>query len=83
LISTANRTLQFGKLMLQKPAMLLMDDPTAHPSTESIELLNTALEEDPGRLLASHDREFASSLATRIIELTPRGLVNLHANYED
>ncbi len=76
--------LLFGKLMLQKPNILLMDEPTNHLDMESIESLNNALEDYPGTLLfVSHDREFVSSLATRIIELTPRGLVNFRGNYED
>jgi ATPase subunit of ABC transporter with duplicated ATPase domains len=74
----------FGKLMLQKPNILLMDEPTNHLDMESIESLNTALEDYPGTLLfVSHDREFVSSLATRIIELTPRGVVDFRGNYED
>ena len=74
----------FGKLMMQKPNIMLMDEPTNHLDMESIESLNTALENYPGTLLfVSHDREFVSSLATRIIELTPTGVVNFSGNYED
>ncbi|NCC30255.1 MAG: ATP-binding cassette domain-containing protein, partial [Gammaproteobacteria bacterium] len=74
----------FGKLMLQKPNILLMDEPTNHLDMESIESLNTALEDYPGTLIfVSHDRELISSLATRIIELTPRGVVDFRGNYED
>ena len=76
--------LLFGKLMLQKPKCLLLDEPTNHLDMESIESLNTALEDYPGTLIfVSHDREFVSSLATRIIELTPQGIVNFRGNYED
>jgi ATPase subunit of ABC transporter with duplicated ATPase domains len=51
---------------------------------ESIESLNNALEKFPGTLIfVSHDREFVSSLATRIIELTPDGVVNFGGTYED
>jgi ATPase subunit of ABC transporter with duplicated ATPase domains len=51
---------------------------------ESIESLNTALEKYPGTLIfVSHDREFVSSLATRIIEMTPRGVENFGGTYED
>jgi ATPase subunit of ABC transporter with duplicated ATPase domains len=74
----------FGKLMMQKPNIMVMDEPTNHLDMESIESLNTALENYPGTLLfVSHDREFVSSLATRIIELTPAGVVNYNGNYED
>ncbi len=74
----------FGKLMLQQPNILLMDEPTNHLDMESIESLNQALENYPGTLIfVSHDREFVSSLATRIIELTPGGVVDFHGNYEE
>jgi len=74
----------FGKLMLQKDNILLMDEPTNHLDMESIESLNLALENYPGTLIfVSHDREFVSSLATRIIELTPAGIVDFRGTYED
>lgn len=74
----------FGKLILQKNNIMVMDEPTNHLDMESIESLNTALENYPGTLLfVSHDREFVSSLATRIIELTPKGIIDFNGNYED
>ena len=74
----------FGKLMLQRPNILLMDEPTNHLDMESIESLNLALENYPGTIIfVSHDREFVSSVATRIIELTPTGIVDFHGTYED
>ncbi len=74
----------FGKLMLQKPNILLMDEPTNHLDMESIESLNMALEQYPGTLIfISHDREFVSSLATRIIELTPTGIIDHIGGYDE
>jgi ATPase subunit of ABC transporter with duplicated ATPase domains len=74
----------FGKLMLQKDNILLMDEPTNHLDMESIESLNLALENYPGTLIfVSHDREFVSSLATRVIEMTPDGIVDFRGTYED
>ncbi len=74
----------FGKLMLQRPNVLVMDEPTNHLDMESIESLNTALENYPGTLIfVSHDREFVSSLATRIIEMTANGIVNFNGSYDD
>jgi len=74
----------FGKLMLQRSNIMLLDEPTNHLDMESIEALNLALENYPGTLLfVSHDREFVSSLATRIIELSPTGIVDFHGSYED
>jgi len=74
----------FGKLILQKPNVMLMDEPTNHLDMESIESLNLALENYPGTLIfVSHDREFVSSLATRIIELTPEGITDFSGSYDD
>jgi ATPase subunit of ABC transporter with duplicated ATPase domains len=73
----------FGKLMLKKPNVLVLDEPTNHLDMESIESLNLALDNYAGTLLfVSHDREFVSSLATRIIELTPTGVVDFHGTYD-
>ena len=75
----------FGKLMLMKPNVLILDEPTNHLDMESIESLNTALEKFKGTLVfVSHDREFVSSLATRILEIRMDGsLVNYLGNYEE
>lgn len=74
----------FGKLMLQRPNILIMDEPTNHLDMESIESLNMALELFKGTLLfVSHDREFVSSLATRIIEITDRDVRNFVGSYDD
>ena len=74
----------YGKLMLDRTNVLLMDEPTNHMDMESIESLNTALEKYKGTLIfVSHDREFVSSLATRVIDIRPEGVVNWLGNYED
>ena len=75
----------FGRLMLQKPNVLIMDEPTNHLDMESIESLNNALDLYKGTLIfVSHDREFVSSLATRILEIRQDGtLVNYLGTYEE
>jgi len=74
----------FGKLMLKRDNILLMDEPTNHLDMESIESLNLALDDYPGTLIfVSHDREFVSSLATRIFEFTPDGIVDFNGTYEE
>ncbi len=74
----------FGKLSLINPNVMLMDEPTNHLDMESIEALNLALENYPGTLIfVSHDREFVSSLATRIIDMQPSGLVDFSGTYEE
>ncbi|WP_422463258.1 ABC-F family ATPase [Endozoicomonas sp. ALB115] len=74
----------FGKLSQQRPNILLMDEPTNHMDMESIESLNLALENYKGTLIfVSHDRQFVSSLATRIIEIKDTGIVDFHGSYDD
>ena len=64
------RRMLFGKIILQNPNIIIMDEPTNHLDMESIESLNSALSQYEGTLIfSSHDREFISSLATRIFEL--------------
>ena len=74
----------FGKLMMDAPNILLMDEPTNHLDMESIESLNLALENYEGTLLfVSHDREFVSSLATRIIEIKSDRVVDFQGTYSE
>ena len=64
----------YGKLILQRPNVMVMDEPTNHMDMESIESLNMALDKFPGTLIfVSHDRQFVSSLATQILELDGEG----------
>jgi ATPase subunit of ABC transporter with duplicated ATPase domains len=73
-----------GRLVLDMPNVMLLDEPTNHLDMESIESLNTALDKYPGTLVfVSHDREFVSSLATRIIELRPGEVVDFRGSYEE
>ncbi len=74
----------FGKLMMQQPNILLLDEPTNHMDMESIESLNMALEQYEGTLIfVSHDREFVSSIATRIIEITKAGINDFAGTYDE
>lgn len=74
----------FGKLMLGRSNVLVMDEPTNHLDMESIESLNLALELYEGTLIfVSHDRQFVSSLATRVIELKEDGHVDYCGGYEE
>jgi ATPase subunit of ABC transporter with duplicated ATPase domains len=75
----------WGKLMLQKHNVLAMDEPTNHMDMESIESLQIALEKFDGTLIfVSHDREFVSALANRILEIKPDGSINDYSGtYEE
>ncbi|MFT6985685.1 MAG: ATPase subunit of ABC transporter with duplicated ATPase domains [Psychromonas sp.] len=78
-----NRLL-FGKLMMQDINVLVMDEPTNHMDIEAIDALNDALKVYQGTLIfVSHDREFVSSLATRIIDIKEKGLVNFQGTYNE
>ena len=64
--------------------VLIMDEPTNHLDMESIEALNLALEHYEGTLIfVSHDREFVSSLATRILEIKDHRLIDYQGTYEE
>ena len=75
----------FGKLMLAKSNVLLMDEPTNHMDMESIESLQIALEKFEGTLIfVSHDREFVQALANRILEVKMDGTVEDYSGtYEE
>ncbi|ATC94931.1 ABC-F family ATPase [Pseudoalteromonas tunicata] len=78
-----NRLL-FGKLMMQDFNVLIMDEPTNHMDMEAIEALNNALKDYQGTLIfVSHDREFVSSLATRIIDIKDKKVVNFHGTFDE
>jgi ATPase subunit of ABC transporter with duplicated ATPase domains len=75
----------YGKLMLTRPNVMLMDEPTNHMDMETIESLQIGLEKYPGTLLfVSHDREFVGGLATRVIELLPGGsCIDFTGSYDE
>ncbi|WP_075791348.1 ABC-F family ATPase [Massilia putida] len=76
--------MMYGKLMLGRHNVLLLDEPTNHMDMESIESLNIALDKYAGTLIfVSHDREFVSSLATRILEIKEDRVIDFQGNYED
>ena len=78
-----NRLL-FGKLMMLEINVLIMDEPTNHLDMESIEALNRALLDWDGTLVfVSHDREFVSSLATRVLEIKADRVVDFQGTYAE
>ncbi|MBD2768975.1 ATP-binding cassette domain-containing protein [Hymenobacter sp. BT664] len=73
-----------SKMMLEGGNVLVLDDPTNHLDLESITALNNALRDYTGSLLfASHDLQFIDTVANRIIELTPDGIIDRRMNYEE
>ena len=73
-----------SKMMLEGGNVQVLDDPTNHLDLESITALNNALRDYPGALLfASHDLQFIDTVANRIIELTPDGIIDRRMKYEE
>ena len=73
-----------SKLMLSGANVIIMDDPTNHLDLESITSLNDGLVQFPGVVMfSSHDHEFISSIANRIIEFTPNGVIDRMMNFDD
>ncbi|HLF66537.1 MAG TPA: ATP-binding cassette domain-containing protein, partial [Gammaproteobacteria bacterium] len=76
--------LLIGSLIITQPNVLVMDEPTNHLDLEAISALAKALKAYPGTcLFVSHDRDFVRALATRIIVLTPHGLADITASYDE
>ena len=73
-----------SKMMIQQPNTLLLDSPTNHLDLESIQAFNNSLINFKGNvLMSSHDHEFVNTVANRIIELTPNGMVDRYMEYDD
>jgi ATPase components of ABC transporters with duplicated ATPase domains len=71
-------------MMLQKANILLMDEPTNHLDLESITTLNNSLSNFKGTvLLASHDHEMLETVCNRIVELTPKGIIDREMTYDE
>lgn len=74
--------LSLAKLMLEQSNTLILDEPTNHLDLDSKEVLENALDDFPGTLLfVSHDRYFINRLATKVMELTPTGIVEYLGDY--
>jgi ATPase subunit of ABC transporter with duplicated ATPase domains len=73
-----------SKMMLRKGNLLMMDEPTNHLDLESITALNNGMTEFPGTILfTSHDHELVNTVATRIIEITPNGIIDKMMPYDE
>jgi ATPase subunit of ABC transporter with duplicated ATPase domains len=73
-----------SKMMLESGNVLVLDDPTNHLDLESITALNNSLRDYTGSLLfVSHDLQFIETIANRIIELTPDGIIDRRMSYEE
>ena len=74
----------FGKLMMQDTNVLILDEPTNHMDMEAIEALNNALKVYEGTLIfVSHDREFVSTLANRILDIKDKKMTAFEGTYDE
>ncbi|MHA6248439.1 ABC-F family ATP-binding cassette domain-containing protein [Pontibacter sp. CAU 1760] len=74
----------FSRMMLQSGNVLVFDEPTNHLDLESITALNNALRDFDGTILfSSHDLQFVDTIANRILELTPNGIIDKRMSYEE
>jgi ATPase subunit of ABC transporter with duplicated ATPase domains len=72
-----------SRLMLAQPNCLILDQPTNHLDLESITAFNNGLNDFKGTLLfQSHDHEFIQTLADRVIEITPNGMVDKKTDFD-
>ncbi|HOW43352.1 MAG TPA: ATP-binding cassette domain-containing protein [Candidatus Omnitrophota bacterium] len=73
-----------SRMMVAQPNALVLDEPTNHLDLEAITALNRGLERFKGTILfSSHDHQLVSTVATRIIEITPRGCIDRHMSFDD
>lgn len=73
-----------SKMMLSGANVLLLDEPTNHLDLESITALNNGLINFKGSMIfASHDHQFIQTIANRIIEITPAGIVDKQMTYDE
>jgi len=73
-----------SRMMLQNPNAIILDEPTNHLDLESITAFNNGTLDFPGVILmATHDLAFANSVCNRIIELTPKGIIDRICTYEE
>lgn len=74
----------FSRMMLQRANVLLLDEPTNHLDLESITALNNSLMNFKGNILiASHDHELLQTVCNRVIEITPKGLIDREMTYDE
>ena len=73
-----------SRMMLAEANFLVLDEPTNHLDLESIQALNNGLQDFKGTMLfTSHDHTFTQTIANRIVEITPNGIIDKLMTYDE
>ena len=73
-----------SRMMMLRANVLMLDEPTNHLDLESITAFNNSLTNFKGTILfTTHDHEFAQTVANRVIELTPNGIIDRHTTFDE
>jgi ATPase subunit of ABC transporter with duplicated ATPase domains len=71
-------------MMMMRANVLMLDEPTNHLDLESITAFNNSLKNFKGTVLfTTHDHEFSQTLANRVIELTPNGVIDRYTTFDE
>lgn len=73
-----------SRMMMMRANVLILDEPTNHLDLESITAFNNSLNNFKGNIImTTHDHQFAQTVANRIIEITPKGIIDKHSTFDD
>lgn len=73
-----------SKMMMMRANVLILDEPTNHLDLESITAFNNSLNNFKGNIImTTHDHQFAQTVANRVIEITPKGVIDKHSTFDD
>ncbi len=76
--------MMLAKMMITNPNLLMFDHPTNHLDLEAITALNNGLADYSSNILfTSHDHQLLQTIANRIIEITPQGIVDMRGTYDE
>ncbi|MGO1751001.1 MAG: ABC-F family ATP-binding cassette domain-containing protein [Psychroflexus sp.] len=73
-----------SRMMMMRANVLILDEPTNHLDLESITAFNNSLKNFKGNIImTTHDHQFAQTVANRVIEITPKGVIDKHSTFDD
>ena len=73
-----------SRMMMMRANVLMLDEPTNHLDLESITAFNNSLKNFKGSVLfTTHDHEFAQTVANRVVEITPKGVIDRYMTFDE